>query len=326
MKIGIVGLGSMGKRRARLIKKYNPDYIITGIDLNTKRCEEFNKLFGIRTYANLKEAINTENFDCVFISTSPSSHSNIIHLCLINNINVFTEINLLSDGYEKNIRLAKERNKTLFLSSTFLYRKEIKYIINVAQKQSNKLNYTYHVGQYLPDWHPWDNYKDFFIGKKETNGCREIFAIELPWIVKAFGEVDKIYTVKNRITDLDIDFNDNYFVIMQHKNGNKGFLNFDVVTRKAVRSLEIYNEDLYITWNGEPDGLNEYLAESQTDKTVNLYENQTEHRDDYNSFIIEDEYYDEICNFFDVLQGNGVPEYTFNEDLKTLSLIDIIEN
>ena len=35
------------------------------------------------------------------------------------------------------------------------------------------------LGQYLPDWHPWESYKSFFVSNKKTNGCRELFAIEL---------------------------------------------------------------------------------------------------------------------------------------------------
>ncbi len=44
------------------------------------------------------------------------------------------------------------------------------------------------------------------------NGCREIFAIELPWIVKAFGEIEDIHVVSGRLTNLDINFQDAYFV------------------------------------------------------------------------------------------------------------------
>ena len=50
------------------------------------------------------------------------------------------------------------------MSSTLQYRKEIQFIKEEVKKVSGKVNYIYHVGQYLPDWHPWENYKDFFVG------------------------------------------------------------------------------------------------------------------------------------------------------------------
>ncbi len=56
-------------------------------------------------------------------------------------------------------------------------------------ESSCNFSYTYHVGQYLPDWHPWEDIKDFFVNDKRTNGNREILVRELPWLTETFGEV-----------------------------------------------------------------------------------------------------------------------------------------
>ena len=55
-------------------------------------------------------------------------------------------------------------------------------LIHILQEFSRPVNYIYHIGQYLPDWHPWENYKNFFVGDKRTGGVREIFGIDLPWL------------------------------------------------------------------------------------------------------------------------------------------------
>lgn len=107
-------------------------------------------------------------------------------------IPVFTELNLVSDGYEEFTK--DEYDNRLFLSSTLLYRKDIQYIKDRVGEE--RVNYVYHVGQYLPDWHPWESYKDFFVGDKRTNGCREIMAIDLPWIESAFGKIVDFSVVK----------------------------------------------------------------------------------------------------------------------------------
>ena len=65
-------------------------------------------------------------------------------------------------GYDENIALAKAKDKILFLSSTFLYRKENQSIIEKVHEAQCPLNYIYHVGQYLPDWHPWESYNNYF--------------------------------------------------------------------------------------------------------------------------------------------------------------------
>lgn len=121
MKFLVVGLGSMGKRRIRLLK-YNYNNIeLIGVDTKGDRKKEVEKLFNIKTYDNLDIAIEIENPVAVLVCTSPIYHSQIILKCLNKDINVFTEINLLDKNYDDMIYLAKSRNLKLFLSSTFLY-------------------------------------------------------------------------------------------------------------------------------------------------------------------------------------------------------------
>lgn len=70
MKFLVVGLGSMGKRRIRLIKENYKDIILIGVDLNGIRCAEIKELFDLKTYSSLDEAINEENPDAAFICLS----------------------------------------------------------------------------------------------------------------------------------------------------------------------------------------------------------------------------------------------------------------
>lgn len=324
MKILVIGLGSMGKRRIRLLKMLYPKWEIIGVDSNGDRrkcaCEEY----GIETFRSLDSVLSAGGLDCAIVSTSPLSHADIIHQCLQAGLHVFTELNLVSDMYSQNMQLASEKGKTLFLSSTFLYRAEIQFILNIVAGVRSKLNYTYHVGQYLPDWHPWENYRDFFVGARRTNGCREILAIEMPWLSKAFGEISSFCVLKDKNTSLDIDYMDNYLLLLEHKNGNKGMLAVDIISRKAVRNLEIFGEELYLSWDGTPEGLKKYDLEKDRDVPIQLYGN-VDKVEGYRSFVIENAYKEELVNFLEVIEGKGVARYSFEEDLGILTLIDKIE-
>lgn len=324
MKILVVGLGSMGKRRIRLIKKFEPSYKVFGIDISEKRRKECEELFNIKTFCSLDEVLQLRLFDCAFICTSPLSHSDIITKCLQYKIHVFSELNLSAAGYDKNIALAKENGITLFLSSTFLYRKEIKRIKELAANSRCLLNYTYHVGQYLPDWHPWENYKDFFVGDKLSNGCREIFAVELPWLTHVFGPINSMKVLKNKISSLCIDYNDNYLVLFEHISGHKGIFAVDVVSRKAVRNLEVFGEDLFLEWDGTPQGLRIYDYDQKKDISINLYD-EIEQLKEYSNYVIENAYFDEIKSFFNSLSGNNEFLYSFEKDKEIIRLIDDIE-
>lgn len=324
MNIIVIGLGSMGRRRIRLIKKYNDDYIVIGVDSNEERRAMSIREFGIEAYESAEDAFKKYEFNCAFICTSPLSHSKLINMCLRKNLNVFTELNLVTDGYDENLRLADHYNKILFLSSTFLHREEIKKINSLVKEQSTSLSYSYHVGQYLADWHPWENYVDFFVGDKKTNGCREIFAIELPWLVEVFGPVKSIVVRKSKISTLKIDYDDNFMVIFEHESGHKGMVAVDIVTRKAVRNLEIFGENIYLSWNGSAEGLKVMNIESKKEENINLYE-QVEQLEQYSKFVVENAYFEEIKSFFEVILGERQPVYNFEKDKEILELIDRIE-
>ncbi len=325
MRAAVIGLGSMGKRRIRLLRKYDPTIEVIGIDHKEERRASCEQEYGIETFENIREGFMQVKIDCAFVCTSPLSHCGIITLCLEHGVHVFTELNLVSDGYEKNIGLAREKQRVLFLSSTFLYREEIKKIKSLVSNHASPLNYIYHIGQYLPDWHPWESYRDFFAGKKRSNGCREIFAIELPWLTETFGEIEAVITSKSRMSSLEIDYCDNYQVILRHASGCKGVLAVDVVSRKAVRNLEVIGEHIYLSWDGSPTGLYQYDYDVKKNRKIELYE-EIDQLDQYSSFVVENAYMNEIIEFFHLISDGGEQAYGFEKDRKTLSLIDRIED
>lgn len=323
MNVLVIGLGSMGKRRVRLLRELYPDFGIFGVDGRADRRKEAQEQSGIECADSVGTAQGRFEIDAAFVCTSPLSHSSIITECLQNKWHVFTELNLVPDGYEENMRLARENGCRLFLSSTFLYREEIRYIRSRVGRD-RRWNYIYHIGQYLPDWHPWENYTEFFVGNKRTNGCREIMAVELPWLTRTFGKVSGTHVLADQMTGLKIDYNDNYMIQMEHENGSKGALIVDVVSPAAVRRLEIYGERRYIQWNGTPDSLCEYCAETDRLEQVVLQE-AGEHRDGYRAFVVENAYKNEIREFMEAVRNDRQPEYGFAQDLEILKLIDALE-
>lgn len=320
MNICVIGLGSMGKRRIRLLKKLVPDSYILGVDSNAERVKSVANQHHIDCYFSVADI--SIRLDCVFVCTSPQSHGEIINECLQKGCDIFSEINLIDTLYRENIRLAKEKKKVLFLSSTPLYRAEMQYIEMRIKQNSRPCIYQYHVGQYLPDWHPWDNLKDFFVSNRLTNGCRELLAIELPWLQNAFGRINRVNVIKRRLTNLELEFPDTYLIQIEHENGNAGSLVVDVVSRHAARQLEILNEDIYIKWSGTPDSL--YEKDIISGELKQIEEGEYIHEQGYADFVNEYAYEKEIEEFFEVMQGKK-PIYDFEMDMETLKIINEIE-
>ena len=324
MNVIVVGLGSMGRRRVRLLKKYDESIKIIGVDLSEERRNSAESEFNIETKDSLEKACGFYDCEAVFVSTSPLSHADIINECLNNDLHVFSEINLVLDRYDENIALSKQKNKVLFLSSTFLYRKEVNYIKSKVKETNEPLSYIYHVGQYLPDWHPWENYKSFFVGNARTNGCRELMAIEFPWITNVFGNIIDFKSIKGKHSKLDLDYPDTYHILVEHSNNHKGMIEIDIVSRKAERRLEVFGENLFLSWHGTPESLSEYNINEKKFELIDLY-SEYQRKLEYEKFIIEDAYYSEIVEFFEIINNLTVPRYSFEKDKTILNLIEQIE-
>jgi len=322
VRLVVIGLGSMGRRRIRLMKTLADAPSIVGVDLSAERRKQAEDESGIATAGDLATAIAQARPEAALVCTSPVTHGAIVRQCLEAGLHVFTEINLLGDWYEETMALAARKGLLLFISSTFLYRREIEFVMDAVRGET--VDYIYHSGQYLPDWHPWESYKNFFVSNKRTNACREILAIEFPWIIGAFGEIESLHVMRDKNSALELDFADNYMISIRHKNGNKGVFCQDVISRKGLRRLEVYSERVHLFWEGTPDSLSVYDLEKKVLKPVELY-GSVERRTGYNSNIIENAYRDELVNFFDVLKGAARPRHTFESDKRILDMIDSIE-
>ena len=96
--------------------------------------------------------------------------------------------------------------------------------------------------------------KTFLWATGAPAACGEIFGIDLPWLLDAFGPVKHVYAEKDKLSGLEIDYPDSYFVTLRHENGTKGVLAADVVSPKAVRNFEVFGEGLHLFWEGNPQG------------------------------------------------------------------------
>lgn len=324
MKIVVVGLGSMGTRRISLLLQYNPTFSIVGIDPNEKRREKAAQSFGIKTEKLFAEALRSEAVSAVFIASPPQTHYELVKIAVNNGIHVFSELNIRAYDYKSIIQIARNKGIVLFLSSTMLYRREVEYIQKIVAKNHNMVGYRYHVGQYLPDWHPWERYQDFFIGDRRTDACREIMALEIPWITAVFGGIKDVYVKKSTISKLEVDYPDSYSILFDHKTGIVGTINIDVVSRKSVRSFELIGENIYLNWNGTPDSLTEYDFTMKKDRTIELYSNPCRN-EIYNATILENAYYDEIVDFFRVITNRTTPRYSLEKDDEVLRVVDYIQ-
>ena len=182
----------MGKRRIRNLQNLGQNKII-GFDVRKDRREESKKKYHIETYADVDEAINQKP-DLIIISTPPDLHLKYVEIAIKNKIPFFTELNLISKDVKKIITCLEKSKIKGFPSCTFYFHPVVLKLKQLLQKKSigKIILVSHHTGQYLPNWHPWEDYRKFFVSKKETGGAKEILAIDSIWLSNIFGKIEKI--------------------------------------------------------------------------------------------------------------------------------------
>ena len=325
LKLLVVGLGSMGRRRARLTERFFPGVALFGVDSRPDRREEFSRQFNADVYDSLDEVFETLAPDAVAVCTSPENHGDLVPLVLKRGIHTFSELDLLDDGYDDLLAFEEKGVPVAFLSSTPLYRSENRWIIGNHGKTGARKFYAYHVGQYLPDWHPWEKYDEFFVGSPRTNAIREILCIELPWLTECFGKVTDFSCSWSRISSLNLPYPDTCQVLLRHADGTAGSLTVDCVSRKAVRNLRISGEEGTILWEGNSRSLR-YLPPSGEPVHPLLDEKELERQAGYAEFISESPYLDELRHFFRLVSGETAERgYGYARHREILRLADELE-
>ena len=322
MKFLIVGLGSMGKRRIRNLKYLKAGEII-GFDTLEARRKEAEEKYGVKTFDDFDKAIQDKP-DAIIISTPPDLHMRYALLAAKNSKHFFVEASVVDEGMDEVIAECRNKKIVAAPSCTMRFQPSIKKMKELVDKKAigNLLLFTHHSGQYLPDWHPWEDYRKFYVAKRATGAAREIVAFELVWVAWVFGEIDTVSCFKGKLSNLEIDIDDAYQIILKFKNKVLGNMLVDVISRVAERTCEIYGEKGNIRWEWG-GGVKVYTAE---DRQWREYAEKAGTRvEGYDEKIKEEPYIEEMETFVKAVRGEIKYPYTLEEDKQILDLLKGIE-
>lgn len=319
MKFLQIGLGSMGKRRVRCLKALGYQDI-TGFDPRADRRRDAEKLYGIRTVPGVARN-DIAGADALLISTPPDTHLRYMRAAIKAGKPAFIEASVILKGLPEAARAARAGRVVMCPSCTLSFHPAIKLIRELVEsgKYGRFANFSYHSGQYLPDWHPWEKVKDFYVSKKETGGGREIVPFELTWLCEIFGLPRQVAACYGSTMDVGAAIDDTYALAMKFRRGI-GSLIVDVAARRAVRQLVINLERGQIKWNWEDRFLDIYDA--RIGKSFKKEFSLGKAARGYNKNIAEDMYIDEIRAFVDAARGkkNAFPN-SLEKDMEVLKVL-----
>ena len=113
--------------------------------------------------------------------------------------------------------------------------------------------------------------------------------------------------------------------MLEHESGAKGVFAVDVVARKPYRHIDVYGEQLQLSWNGTADSLNEFDIDRKNDVNITFVD-ASEHIDGYAAFVSENPYREELNAYLkQIVDKTFKPAWDFEKDKAVLDIIDKIE-
>ena len=323
MRFLIVGLGSMGKRRVRNLQFLKAGEL-AGFDPREDRRREAAEKYGIQTFGDFDEACSAFKPDALVISTPPDLHVRYAKLALENDRHYFSEASVVDDEMDELIALSREHPQAVAAPScTLRYHPSIQTIKLLVEGDEfgKPLLFTYQAGQWLPDWHPWEDYRSFYVSRRETGACREIVPFELSWLTWVLGPISVITGMRDKLSTLDADIDDTYQVLLKFRSGLLGHLLVDVIARAPVRSLRLCSEHATIEWDGAKGKVRLFRASTQAWEDIP----EPERIQEPGYVYAENMYIEEMRDFVAACRGEKQWGYSLEDDKRVLNLLSLME-
>lgn len=258
MKYLVIGLGSMGKRRVRNLQALGIKQV-AGFDTRADRRQETHEKYGIQVFNDLEEAMKNFVPEAFMISTPPDLHMHYAYYAYAHGVSCFIEASVVDADKIKKLSSLVQNSKIIMAPScTMRYfpgPKKIKELIRAGEIGS-VLNVNYQTGQYLPDWHPWEDIRDFYVSKRETGAAREIVPFELTWLNDIFGRSTALACVKAKLSDMSADIDDVYHCILRYDSNTIANITVEVISRpKACRDMRIIGSKGEIVFSADTNSV-----------------------------------------------------------------------
>ena len=119
-------------------------------------------------------------------------------------------------------------------------------------------------GQYLPDWHPKEDYRHSYSARSELGGGVILDAIhEIDYVRWLVGEVTGAFCLADKLSRLEIDTEDTAAIVLRFENGALGEVHLDYVQRTYHRTCQIIGEDGTLHWDYSSGQVRWYSAQSK---------------------------------------------------------------
>lgn len=286
MRILIFGLGSIGKRHAKLLREHFSHEIFVFRSTRTGMGNEvgLREIYGWDEVKELKSEI-------AFVTNPTNMHIETALKCARLGMHLFIEkpLSHTMQGVDELERICREKNLTCYIAYCMRFHPVIRDI-KERVKGKKILHVRAVVSSYLPNWRPaTEHKKSYSANTAQGGGVLLDLSHEFDYLEYLFGTLQDLHGWFGRISDVTVDAEDVADVVMKTAQGIPINLHMNFMSRFEERKVIVDFEGGYIIGDIRNSCVETMENDKKTEKTFTT---------------TRDEYFKEQLDYFFANLGN----------------------
>ena len=330
MKVLFVGLGGIGQRHLRNLCMLLGDKVEIlayrerrqDITLDNKLCVEpgvsLEDKYKIKVFQSLREALR-EKPEIVFITNPTSKHIACALEAVEAGCDLFIEKPLShnGEGLERLAELVEKSGRIAFVGYQNRYHpcvQKTKQLL-VQGTVGDIVAVNAEVGEYLPGWHKYEDYRKTYAAKKNLGGGVILSQIhEFDYLYYFFGLPHHLYTVGGKLSALEIDVEDMASTLMEYTDKDTGryfpaHVHQDYLQNPAARTCKILGKKGMIAFD-----LIRCVLTLHDDKGEEIC------RESYDNFDRNDMFLAEMRSFLNSVENRTPAEISIRDGVASMKM------
>jgi len=312
MNVLVVGLGSIGRRHLRNLRRLLPSADITV--WRRRPNGEAPPAEADRVVFGLDEALAARPRAAV-VAGPASSHVETARPLAEAGVHLLIEKPIAHglDGVDALIGCCRARGLVLMVGYSLRFYRPLELMR--AALRSGRIGrlaaVEATVGHYLPDWRPGRDYRETVSARAELGGGAVLeLSHEIDSVRWLAGEVTAVTGRLAKISDLEIDVEDTADLVLELDSGVTASLHLDMVQRVPVRNVRLTGETGVLTLDLRAHELRHQVADSGAWSTLHAAPRMD----------LNEAYVDELRHFLDCVEAGGAPRVGADDGRRVLEI------
>ena len=324
MKILIAGLGSIGRRHLRNLVALGEKDIV--LYRTQKASLPDDELAGYPVETDLAAALKEHKPEAVIVSNPTALHMEVAIPAAETGCAILLEKPISNDlsRVDELRRVAGKSGSKILAGFQFRYHPTLNKARELLQSGTIGRVLTVHVhwGEYLPNWHPWEDYRLGYAARADLGGGVILTLTHpLDYLRYLIGEVESLWSFNGQVSPLEVNVEDVAEIGLKFAGGAIGGIHLNYVQRPPVHRLEIVGTDGTLRWDNADGVLHIYrMPDAFGSWHSEPGEALEEHYPLPDGFERNQLFVAQMRHFLEVASGQAAPVCTLEDGARALEM------